>query len=136
MLEAFQRASESIKRFQELVVTNSPGIKYAKLRFRDPEESERLGKDQFLFLWLTDIHFHKQENIFSGTFFEVPVEFQKWHQVGKRLGFELTDVFDWMVNNNGLVIGGFTLRVTRESLPSHERTQYDNYIGIKTYEPI
>jgi hypothetical protein len=75
MLEAFRRASESIAQFQELAA-KPVGLKCAKLRFRDPDESERLGADQFLFLWLSDVNFHEREKLFSGTFFEVPPEFE------------------------------------------------------------
>jgi uncharacterized protein YegJ (DUF2314 family) len=48
----------------------------------------------------------------------------------------LEDIFDWMVIDNGHLIGGFTLRVTRESLSSEERAAYDRYIGVDTYEPL
>lgn len=69
-------------------------------------------------------------------FFEVPAGFEKWHQVGKRLGFDPEDVFDWMVIDNGHLLGGFTLRVTRESLAPEERAAYDRYIGVQTYGPL
>jgi len=67
MLEAFRRASESIGRFQQLVAAKSPGIKCAKLRFRDPDESERLGNEQFLFLWLSEVHFHAAYDRYMGV---------------------------------------------------------------------
>jgi uncharacterized protein YegJ (DUF2314 family) len=136
MLDAHRLAAESIGRFQGLVATSSAAVKCAKLRFRDPDESERLGEDQFFFLWLSDVRFHEHERIFSGMFFEVPPGFEKWHQVGKRLGFDPEDVFDWMVVDGGRLAGGFTLRVTRECLPEAERAAYDRYIGVESYESL
>ncbi len=67
--------------------------------------SERLGEDSFLFLWLTTVHYHAEERLFSGTFFEVPPELQKWHQAAQRLAFEGDDIFDWMVLAKGHVHG-------------------------------
>jgi uncharacterized protein YegJ (DUF2314 family) len=65
----------------------------------------------------------------------VPESFQKWHQVGSRLGFEAEDVFDWMVNEGGHLRGGFTIRVTRSRLSEAEKANYDKYIGVISYEP-
>ncbi|MER8450866.1 DUF2314 domain-containing protein [Mesorhizobium sp. M1428] len=103
---------------------------------RDPDESERLGEDHFVFLWLAAVHYHAEERLFSGTFFEVPPELQKWHQVGQRLAFEGDDIFDWMVLDAGHLQGGFTLRVTRDKLPEKDRGSYDRYIGVSVYEPL
>jgi uncharacterized protein YegJ (DUF2314 family) len=108
----------------------------AKLRFRDPDESDRSGEDRFVFLWLTGVHYHADERIFSGTFFEVPPELQKWHEVGQRLAFHGEDIFDWMVlTEDGRLFGGYTLRVSRSKLPESQRAAYDRHIGVRVYEP-
>jgi uncharacterized protein YegJ (DUF2314 family) len=73
----------------------------------------------------------------SGTFFEVPPELQKWHQVGQKLTFEGEDIFDWMVlTGDGGLFGGFTFRVSRSKLPESERANYDRYIGVRVYQPV
>jgi len=72
--------------------------------------------------------------MFSAEFFELPREFQKWHHVGERLGIEAEDIFDWMVNDEGKLYGGFTLRAAREKLSEEERAEYDSYIGVTSYE--
>ena len=109
----------------------------AKLRFRDPDLSDRLGEDRFFFLWLSEVVYHPAERIFSGVFFEVPDGFEKYHPVGQRLGFDPEDVFDWMVNEDGHLRGGFTIRVTRARLADEaEKARYDDYIGVSSYEPI
>lgn len=135
--KAYAMASRTWPRFLERLQKRDGEYFGAKLRFRDPEESERLGEDQFLFLWLTDVHYHEDELIFSGEFFEVPTELKKWHQVGERLGFEGEDIFDWMViTEDGRLFGGYTLRVTRSKLPEEEKADYDRYVGVKVYEPV
>jgi uncharacterized protein YegJ (DUF2314 family) len=134
--DAYAAASRTLPRFIEHLQSGMPAYFSAKLRFRDPDESERLGEDRFLFLWLSGVHYHSAERTFSGSFFEVPPEFQKWHQVGQRLGFEGEDIFDWMaLTEDGRLFGGFTLRVSRSKLPESERADYDRYIGVRVYEP-
>ena len=135
ILAAHALAAKSIEHFVDVVRNTAGRGCSAKLRFRDPDESERLGEDRFLYLWLTSVVYHPDEKLLSGIFFEVPEPFTKWHQVGQRLGFEPDDVFDWMILEDGHLHGGFTLRVTRKHLPAGEREAYDRYIGVSVYEP-
>ena len=133
---AYDRAAATIPDFIARIESGREAFRSAKLRFRDPDESERLGEDRFLFLWLTDVFYYPDENNFTGMFFEVPPEFQKWHQVGQYFLFEPDQIFDWMVLHQGHLHGGFTLRVTREKLPEAERESYDRYVGVSVYEPL
>ncbi|UVC17112.1 DUF2314 domain-containing protein [Mesorhizobium onobrychidis] len=135
-LAAYDRALASVPIFIEHIERNADALCSAKLRFRDPDESERLGEDSFLFLWLTAVHYHAEERLFSGTFFEVPPALQKWHQAAQRLAFEGDDIFDWMVLAKGHLQGGFTLRVTRDKLPEKDRGSYDRYVWVSVYEPL
>ena len=130
---AHRLASDSILRFRDYTLRNQ-GSGCAKLRFRDPDASARLGENRFLYLWLSEVYFHPTDGIFSGIFFEVPKEFEKWHKVGERLGFDPEDVFDWMVLEDGHLYGGFTLRVTRDKLRPEQREAYDRHIGVEVYE--
>ena len=133
---AYDRAAATLTQFIEHIQRGGDASYSAKLRFRDPDESERLGEDSFAFLWLTGVEYHPIERVFSGTFFEVPTEFQKWHQVGQRLAFDPEDIFDWMaLTKDGRLFGGYTLRVARSKLPESERADYDRYIGVTAYEP-
>lgn len=136
MLSAYDRAFETAHVFQSLLEQMPDAVHMAKLRFRDPDESDRLGEDMHVFMWLHQVCHHAEENLFSGVFFEVPPELQKWHQPGQRLGFQTDSIFDWMVNETGHLHGGFTLRVARDKLPEAERESYDRYIGVSVYEPL
>jgi uncharacterized protein YegJ (DUF2314 family) len=133
---AYNHAAQTTSHFVEHIQRGGEALRSAKLRFRDPDESERLGEDRFFFLWLGGIHYYADDHVFSGIFFEVPSEFHKWHQVGQCLLFEAGDIFDWMVNDGGHLYGGFTLRVAREKLPEPERESYDRYVGVSAYEPL
>ena len=133
--DAYATANRTLPRF---IVHLQSGIRAhfsAKLRFRDPYESERLGEDVFLFLWLSTVRYHQDEKVFSASFYEVPPELQQWHQVGQRLTFDGEDIFDWMIlTEDGRLFGGFTLRVSRSMLPESKREDYDRYIGVRIYE--
>lgn len=135
--EAYAAASRTLPLFNEHLQSDLRAYFSAKLRFRDPDESERLGEDQLLFLWLTGVRYHPAERIYSATFFDVPPELQKWHPVGQILKFEGEDIFDWMaLTEDGRLFGGYTLRVSRNKLPESQRADYDKYIGVRVYEPI
>ncbi len=136
LLDAYRKTSETMAEFKKHVMTPGSHICSAKLRFRDPDLSEERGKDQFLFIWLTRTFYHEAENLYSAEFFEVPEEFRKWHKVGERLGFEADEVFDWMVNYDGYVHGGFTLRAVKKYLSEADQAAHDEYIGVREWAPI
>ena len=128
---AYNRTAQTMPEFQSHVLRPGDHTCSAKLRFKDPSESERTGKEVRLYLWLTAVTYNPTTSTYTGTFFEVPPELHEWHWVGQRLEFEADDAFDWMVNDAGSLHGGFTLRVNRSRLPEAEREAYDNYIGVK-----
>lgn len=67
-LAASDRAYETIPRFIELLQARAANALYsAKLRFRDPDESDRLGEDRFVFLWLTGIQYYPDETVSPGS---------------------------------------------------------------------
>ena len=136
--EAHAQCADTIGEFVNLVKKSEEPIYMAKLRFRDPDLSEKEGKDHFFYLWLSEVAYHEKGKMLSGVFFEVPEGFEKWHQVGKRLGFDPEDVFDWMViDSNERMKGGYTIRVARSRLETAEaKRKYDEYIGVKSYEPL
>ena len=135
VVEAHAKAAATIPDFIAAVQGGGSRKYLAKLRFRDPDISEKLGEDRFFYLWLHEVAYHPDEKLLSGEFFEVPEGFEKWHPVGSRLGFEAEDVFDWMILDNGLLRGGFTIRVHRSRLPKDQRAAHDEFIGATSYDP-
>jgi hypothetical protein len=67
--EAYAAASRTLPRFIEHLQSGMPDHFSAKLRFRDPDESERLGGDQLLYLWLTDVPLSPSRANFLWPFF-------------------------------------------------------------------
>lgn len=133
---AHRAAALTINLFQQCVRENETSICTAKLRFREPDLSEELGEDQLFYLWLVVEDFDEDARLFLGTFCEVPADFAKWHAVGDQIWFDPEDVFDWMVNDDGVVRGGYTLRVHRSRLPEHEHEEFDRYSGVRSWAPM
>ena len=132
---AHARCAQTIDEFIARLEAREDERFLAKLSFRDPIESERTGRDELFYLWLTDVHYHREENLLSGVFFELPECLEGFHALHERIGFDAEDVFDWMVvDAEGDLRGGFSLRATRASLATEaERRRYDADIGVRRY---
>jgi len=132
-LAAYAQARASLPRFRELLRLDGDDVFHsAKLRFRDPDLSERLGEDRFFFLWVSFVVPHGSG--FRARLVEVP-ETVHWLSAGEVITFDPSDVYDWMVNDNGRLFGGFTLRVNRDALPESRRAAFDRYVGVTTWAP-
>ena len=58
---------------------------------------------------------------------------QKWHKPGKLLLVERGQVFDWFVNDDGLMHGRFTLRIARSRRPEGERAADHSGTGVRQW---
>ena len=133
MLRAHARAAATVDELLDHLERAARGTAAIKMRFRDPEQSELLGEDRFVFIWLLVVQHDRGTRRFAVEFFELPPEFQKWHQVGERLIIEHDQIFDWFVNDDGLMHGGFTMRVARAHMPEGDRAAFDNYVGVRQW---
>jgi uncharacterized protein YegJ (DUF2314 family) len=130
---AHSRCAQTLDEFRAHVLRAGDHLCAAKLRFRDPGESDRAGHDVLLYVWLASVFVDESSGRYVGSFFEVPPALREWHSPGQELEFEGEDVFDWMVNDDGVVHGGFTLRVMRGRLPESEREAYDQRVGAREW---
>jgi uncharacterized protein YegJ (DUF2314 family) len=131
MGRAHAQASDSIDELVAHVHRDGSHTCAIKMRFRDPDESVRLGEDRFVFLWLTVVEHDEGAQRFAARFFEVPSDLHKWHKPGDVLVVGHDDIFDWFVNDDGLMQGGFTMRVARSRKPESERAAFDKYTGVR-----
>lgn len=69
---------------------------------------------------------------FDAEFFEIPPGLEA-HRVGETRRVDHSEVCDWMVNLDGSLFGGFTLRLHRESLREEDRVQFDRHLGVTRY---
>ncbi|HYW14238.1 MAG TPA: DUF2314 domain-containing protein [Longimicrobium sp.] len=69
---------------------------------------------------------------FRASIFEIPSEFAGY-KVGDVLDVPETAVLDWMLNQDGVLHGGFSLRYQRALLPEEKRAEFDRHIGVLRY---
>jgi len=130
---AAERARATIGRFRELIagLQGDDVFHSAKLRVRDPERSEAEGKDWFFYVW---VHFVRIDGDgFVGETIRAPTGAPQLED-GQVHRFAESEIYDWMVNDDGRLHGGFSLRVMRTKLPEEQRAAYDRYIGVVSYE--
>lgn len=81
-------------------------------------------------LWLVVVS-HDNDG-FIGEIFELPGDFSEY-ALHDRITVRNADVMDWMVNDDGTVHGGFSLRLARARLAPAERDAFDRHIGVDVY---
>jgi uncharacterized protein YegJ (DUF2314 family) len=69
---------------------------------------------------------------FAAEFLDVPEEFTGFSP-GDVTIVPPDDVRDWVVNDDGDLHGGFTLRVQRAALPPEEQAGFDAELGVRKY---
>ena len=69
---------------------------------------------------------------FIAEFFEVPATFTDY-AVGDQLEISSESVLDWMVNDGGVLHGGYSIRYQRSRLPDDEYPAFDEHIGVTKY---
>ncbi len=69
---------------------------------------------------------------FVTSVFEIPPEFEGV-RVGDQISVPDAEVMDWMVNQGGILRGGFSLRYQRSKLPPERLAWFDQHIGVSEY---
>lgn len=122
---ALEAAFASLGHFRGLVerFSSSEATPLVKLNF--PEDN--------LWLWLMVLA-TDDDGFFVETF-EAPPELPHL-KPGTRFFVSDEQVADWMLNDNGQLHGGFTLRLQRSLRPAEERPSFDTYVGVSEYLPL
>lgn len=82
------------------------------------------------YLWLI-VTSHDDDG-FIGEIFELPGDFSEY-ALHDRVTVADADVMDWMVNDDGTLHGGFSLRLARARLAPTEQDTFDRHIGVTVY---
>lgn len=69
---------------------------------------------------------------FVGEIFELPGEFKEF-EVGMLIDIPEKDIQDWMINHNGTLYGGYSLRYSRAQMSESEKLHFDQHIGVERY---
>ncbi len=98
----------------------------AKIRFQDGDQIEHI--------WLKDIQLDGDSNLY-GTVNNEPAHVTNV-QMGSRVGVGQDDLSDWMVVENGRLIGGYTIRAYRNSMSPAQREDFDASLGLVIDEGV
>jgi uncharacterized protein YegJ (DUF2314 family) len=82
------------------------------------------------FMWLNNTA--TEGDNFTAELFEVPDTLPNY-SVGGRQVVAVKEVMDWMVNENGRLTGGFSLRYNRARMSDAEKLDFDRHIGVTEY---
>lgn len=97
-----------------------------KVKIIDGEISEHI--------WLIDPSFDESGNLF-GVIGNVPVDV-KTVQIDQKIGIDRNYISDWMIIEQGRLIGGYTIRAIRNGIPDADKAQFDESIGLYIDEGV
>lgn len=86
--------------------------------------------DYRAYIWLSVVSY--DANGFVGEIFELPGEFKRY-SVGTRIEVPDNEVQDWMMNDGGMLHGGYSLRYTRSKMTEAEKVAFDEHVGVNSY---
>jgi len=125
---AIEKANLTLWYFEESLKNQQPYQNYfsIKVLITDGDEGEHI--------WLTDPHFDDEGNLF-GTVGNEPVNIRSV-KFNQKIGIKRDLISDWMIIENGRLIGGYTIRAIRDGVAEKEKAAFDNSIGLYIDEGV
>lgn len=117
-------AQRSIEQFVAMLPTDGTARSDALIKTTLVDGAHRA------FMWLNNTA--TEGDHFTAELFEVPDTLPSY-KVGDRYVVTREELMDWMVNENGRLIGGFSLRYNRAQLSEAEKLDFDRHIGVTEY---
>lgn len=122
--QTIRDAHDSIERFRTMLPSDGTPRADALIK------TTLIDGDNSAFMWLNNTAIDGDN--FTAELFEVPDTLPS-HSVGDRHTVEVPALMDWMVNDNGRLTGGFSLRYHRAGLSDAEKADFDEHIGVTEY---
>lgn len=119
---AIEKARATLHYFQNSLIAPESNQQYfsVKVLIEDGSNNEHL--------WLTTPSFDDEGNLF-GVVGNKPVYVTSVHE-DQRIGIDSQFISDWMIIEDGRLIGGYTIRAIRDGLPEAERLDFDRMTGL------
>ena len=117
-----EKANLTLHYFEKCVENPSPIQQYFSIKIRLEDDNGQVEH-----LWLGDPSFDDDGNLF-GVVGNEPI-YVKTVKLDQRIGIDRNKVSDWMIIENGRLIGGYTIRAIREGLSGNDLKQFDKSIG-------
>ncbi|MFO1066667.1 MAG: DUF2314 domain-containing protein [Pirellulales bacterium] len=122
--QTIRDAQKSIEQFRALLPSDGTARPDALIK------TKLVDGDSSAFMWLN--YTATDGDNFTAELFEVPDSLPSY-TIGDRLVVSLTEVMDWMINENGRLTGGFSLRYNRARMSDSEKRDFDRHIGVTEY---
>jgi uncharacterized protein YegJ (DUF2314 family) len=115
MKQAYQEARDTLATFIASVQNPAATQSYFAVKLKLCNDA---GEDEYV--WLRDVSFDDQA--FTGELSSTPGQSYK---LNTRYQVERNDIYDWMIVDNGNLVGGYTIRVARHKMSVEDRRQFD-----------
>ena len=118
---AIEKAKLTLHYFEKCLVSPKSAQQYfsIKVKIDDGENIEHL--------WLTEPSFDEEGNLF-GVVGNQPLDV-KTVALGQKIGIDRNLISDWMIIENGRLIGGYTIRAIRDNLSGNDLINFDRGLG-------
>lgn len=116
-------AQRSLHVFRELLHSEDSEDWYPSIK------AELVTGEERAFVWLLVL-----EDFSTGFVtraFDLPPEFEVFQ--GQEMTVNDCDVRDWMMIQDGVLRGGYSVRYQRSKTPPNERAEFDAHVGVTTY---
>lgn len=117
-------AQESIGQFRAMLPSDGTPRPDALIK------TKLVDGDNSAFMWLNNTA--TEGDNFTAELFEVPDTLPNF-TIGVRHVVTLEELMDWMVNENGRLTGGFSLRYNRARMSDADKLDFDQRIGVTEY---
>ncbi|GHN01692.1 hypothetical protein WSM22_31810 [Cytophagales bacterium WSM2-2] len=119
---AMEKARLTLDYFKQSLSSPGPHQQYFSLKAKFEENG------QAEHIWLTDVSYDESSNFF-GHIGNVPINVTNVKE-GQKVGVPFENVSDWMILENGKLIGGYTIRAIRDTMSDKERIAFDRSMNM------
>ena len=124
--------------FQAAIVAAQESLGVFRNMLNDSPATQRLPLVKVLlsepgyqaYIWLAAVA-HDDDG-FVGRIFELPGGFTQYAK-DMQLAVQDRDIQDWMINDQGTLYGGYSLRYSRANMSDAEKIAFDEHVGVSVY---
>ena len=118
---AIQKANLTLHHFKHCLKLPKPNQQYFSIKVKIVDES------RVEHIWLTEPSFDNEGNLF-GVVGNEPIDV-KSVKFNQKIGIDENLISDWMIIENGRLIGGYTIRAMRDKLSGQALQNFDKGLG-------
>ncbi len=118
---AMQKSRLTLHHFENCLKSPKPSQQYFSVKVKI-ENSSKVEH-----IWLTDPSFDNEDNLF-GIVGNEPIDVRSV-SINQKIGIDKNLISDWMIIDNGRLIGGYTIRAIRDNLAGSALRTFDKGLG-------